>query len=597
VKKVLQGGWRQAPVAVFAIALLILLAGVGVILKYNGSYAQERAEQAQGLADILAASAAAAVDFDDPVAAQDSVNAFRVNKQVRWVGVYSRDGRALAGYDRSGAPIPATTETIPGVSDLALRVSSPIEKSGQRIGTIYFEIDREAGARRLTRFMLLFGLVLVAALVVTGLGIAQSQLRAANVELGERAEALSQANELLEEQIEERANAEEQLRQSQKMQALGQLTGGIAHDFNNLLTVIQGSADMLCRPDIAEPKRIRFARAIVLAAENAASLTSQLLAFARRQPLKPEKLDVSELLRSMEDLIDRTMGERIVVTMDLNSACLVNVDRAQLQSAILNIASNASDSMPDGGGLAISTSETVHDDGRNMIVIEFRDTGSGMDSETLDRIYEPFFTTKVAGKGTGLGLSQVYGFVSQSGGEASAESGIGQGTLIRLALPCEQSDSAADVKSIDASARAGRQRAARILVVEDNEEVGQFAETLLSEVGHKVTRAMSGEEALDLCRTRKFDVVFSDVVMPGMGGLKLAETLAEEKPELPVVLATGYSQQIAEAGSGGRPVILKPYRLATLADALSSALRQKRAAPAKRRPGTARARVAPPHSK
>ena len=572
MKSIRDGGWRSVPITVFVVALVIMLTGVGIILQNNQTYGRERADQAQGLADILAASATAAVDFDDPVAAQEAVNAFRVNDQVRWVGVYDRSGKALAGYDRTGAPIASTIAAIPAANARAMRVSAPIEQSGQRIGTVYFETDREAGSRRLARYALLLVLSFGAALVVVGLGVAQAQLGAANRELSQRAEALGQANELLEEQMSERAKAEEQLRQSQKMQALGQLTGGIAHDFNNLLTVIQGSADMLCRPDLPEPKRVRFASAIVQAAENAASLTSQLLAFARRQPLKPERLDVSELLRSMEELIDRTMGERIEVTMNLHSTCAVEVDRAQLQSAILNIASNASDAMPDGGRLLIGTREFVSEEGQRFVELDIADTGAGMNAETLDRVFEPFFTTKALGKGTGLGLSQVYGFASQSGGEASVESEAGKGTKLRIALPCFASDSPAAEDQEEPVEALANEEPAAILVVEDNEEVGHFAEALLSELGHKVTRASTGEEALDLARSKRFDVVFSDVVMPGMGGLKLADILAEEQPGLPIVLATGYSQQIAEAGSGGWPVILKPYRLATLAEALSAAL-------------------------
>jgi CheY-like chemotaxis protein len=194
-----------------------------------------------------------------------------------------------------------------------------------------------------------------------------------------------------------------------------------------------------------------------------------------------------------------------------------------------------------------------------------------MDAATLDRVFEPFFTTKSTGKGTGLGLSQVYGFASQSGGDVRVDSQPGQGTTLSLLLPCVES---ADLAPEQAQAPdVADQPPATILVVEDNDEVGAFAETLLTELGHTVSRASTGEAALALCRQRKFDIVLSDVVMPGMGGLKLAETLAAEQPGLPVVLATGYSQEISESGSGGRPVILKPYRLATLSEALIAARR------------------------
>jgi signal transduction histidine kinase len=577
VRNLLQGGWRSAPLAIFGVALLIVLAGVLVSIQYNGAYNRSRVEQSQGFADVLAASSAAAVDFNDPGAAQQAVDAYRVNKQIRLVGVYDRQGRTLAGYDRSGKPVPPTIDRIPPETGNIIRVQSPITQAGQTIGTVYIDVDRDIRSRILLRYVFLLGLFLLAALVVSALGLAQAQLRAANRQLGDRAEALAQANELLEEQIGERAKAEEQLRQSQKMQALGQLTGGIAHDFNNLLTVIQGSADMLCRPEVTAAKRIRFAQAIVQAATNAASLTSQLLAFARRQPLKPEQLDVNALIREMDDLIDRTMGERIRVVTELRSlACRVETDRAQLQSAILNIASNARDAMADGGVLTIRTRDETGENDQAMIALDISDSGEGMDAETMDRIFEPFFTTKATGRGTGLGLSQVYGFASQSGGEVRVESAPGEGTTLTLLLPCT------DFGEIATEASGGAEivhhSTADILVVEDNEDVGAFAETMLTELGHRVTRASSGEEALDLSRQHKFDVVLSDVVMPGMGGLKLAETLAAEQPRLPVVLATGYSQEIAEAGSSGRPVILKPYRLATLSHALAAAIRDSQSA-------------------
>jgi signal transduction histidine kinase len=567
----IRSGWRSAPIAIFGMALLILFAGIGVIFQFNSAYGRARVEQTQSFADALSASTTAAVDFDDAAAAQQSVNAFRVNKQVRLIGVFDRDGRLLAGYDRSGRPVPRTIGALP-TNGPNIQVQSPVVQAGQHIGTVYLEIDKDLPSRTLARYITLFGMVLLATLVVISLGLAQAQLRKANRELAGRAEALVQSNTLLEEQMEERARAEDQLRQSQKMQALGQLTGGIAHDFNNLLTVIQGSADMLSRPELPESKRIRFAQAIVQAATNAASLTSQLLAFARRQPLKPEQIDVNLLIAEMAELIQGTVGERIKLVTDLHRhSCRIEVDRTQLQSALLNIASNARDAMPDGGTLTVGTSIDHSGEGPAMIAIALRDTGTGMDAVTADRIFEPFFTTKGTGKGTGLGLSQVYGFATQSGGEVRVESAPGEGTSLTLLLPCVEADG--PTSHSPRAQGVALLPPSKILVVEDNEDVGRFAETMLSELGHRVTRASTGEEALEIVRKKKFDVVLSDVVMPGMGGLRLAEMLAQEQPDLPVVLATGYSQEITQAGSGGRTVILKPYRLATLSEALGSALR------------------------
>ena len=246
-------------------------------------------------------------------------------------------------------------EPLPGAGN-AVTSAVPVTSRGERIGTVYLAADPEPLSRRLARYIVIGLLMLMAALVVVVLGIAQAALRRANRELEERADALADANAELKVQIGERAKAEDQLRQAHKMQALGQLTGGIAHDFNNLLTVIQGSADMLRRPGLAEDKRIRFAEAVVQASGRAAALTGQLLAFARRQPLQPEVIDVNELIRGMTDLLDRTLGERIEVTTELaDDACTVEADRAQLESALLNIAVNARDAMPDGGTLTIRT--------------------------------------------------------------------------------------------------------------------------------------------------------------------------------------------------------------------------------------------------
>jgi len=572
----MRGNWRSAPVAIFVAAMLIVLIGIAVIMQTDSGYRDAREDFARSQAQLLAVSVAAAVDFDDAAAAKEAVDPLHVISSIRRAAVYDRGGRLIAGYDRFGEAVPTLEQAIDSSNALVIRASAPVEMRGQRIGTAYIQLDRQPLWRRVSRYGTLTALIAAAALIVIGLGFAQRALRNANRELAKRAEALAQANQLLEEQVAQRAQAEDQLRQSQKMQALGQLTGGIAHDFNNQLTVIQGAADMLSRPGLTDAKRTRFARAIVQSATNAASLTSQLLAFARRQPLTPEWLDLNELIGEMDDLLDRTMGERVKVIVDLSAPCQVEADRAQLQSAILNIASNARDAMPDGGTLTIAT-RVEAGEGRRMVAIEISDTGEGMDPETMDRIFEPFFTTKNFGEGTGLGLSQVYGFASQSGGDVRVESQPGKGTTLTLVLPCVAGNGDATAPK-ELAGDLAEQPVADILVVEDNEDVGAFAEAMLAELGHRVTRASSGEEALELCREQDFDVVLSDVVMPGMGGLKFADALAKERPNLPVVLATGYSQEIAEAGSGGRTVILKPYRLATLSDALAVAIRESRAA-------------------
>jgi signal transduction histidine kinase len=564
--------WGNAPFVIVATVVLLLLAGIGIILQNEGAYRDRQAQETQVQAEILAASVTAALDFEDRAAVREAIDAARVNPQVRSIAIYDRRDDLVDGHERDGSPPPRRhTGPAPRAGNAVVR-EAPVAARGERIGTVVLATDPEPLSRRLTRYLVIGLLILMAALVVAVLGLAQRALRRANRELEDRAEALARANAELQIEIGERSKAEDQLRQAHKMQALGQLTGGIAHDFNNLLTVIQGSADMLRRPGLAEDKRIRFAEAVVQASARAAALTGQLLAFARRQPLQPEVIEVNALIREMTDLLDRTLGERIRIMTDLiDGACRVEADRAQLESALLNVAVNARDAMPKGGQLAIKT-EGIDDPERGpMIAISVSDSGVGMDEDTKGRAFEPFFTTKVTGKGTGLGLSQVYGFASQSGGDVRIASVVGMGTTVSLLLPC--SNAHAETRAPEDSGAPRRGRTGHILLVEDNDEVGEFAEQLLTELGHGVRRARSGELALRLIESETFDLVFTDVVMPGMSGLELAGKIAGMKPDLPIILTTGFSDEIAQSGAGGLPVILKPYRPETLAAAIDQVLK------------------------
>jgi signal transduction histidine kinase len=561
----------NVPIAAGAMALLLLAIGLAVIFQNDSNYREQKYRETRIQAEILAASVTAALDFGDAAAAQESVDALRVNPQIDAAGVYTGQGVLFAGYERRAGALPkAASATAAGANIVTALV--PVARGGDRIGSVYLGAMREPVWRRLSRYGFIALLIVMAVLVVLILGMSQTALRRAKREIEERAQALSDAYAELQVQVEERAYAEEQLRQAQKMQALGQLTGGIAHDFNNLLTVIQGSADILRRPGIAEAKRIRFADAIVQTAGRAAALTGQLLAFARRQPLQPEVIDVNAKIRAMTDLLDRTLGERIEIRTELaDDLCAIEVDPAQLEAAILNIAVNARDAMPDGGILTLRTAEAEPlPDGRRAICLAVADTGTGIEEEALGRVFEPFFTTKSVGKGTGLGLSQVYGFAAQTGGDVQVESVVGQGTIVTLVLPCSDGDILAERQEPEASRD---HRTGRILLVDDNEEVGAFAETLLVELGHRVVRARTGAEALDLARgDNGFDAVLTDVVMPGMSGIELADALGPVLPGVPVVLTTGYSDEITNAGGAGRPVVFKPYRLETLARALDEVL-------------------------
>ena len=376
--------------------------------------------------------------------------------------------------------------------------------------------------------------------------------------------------------ITERKKAEEQLEeartalvQSQKLQALGELTGGIAHDFNNLMTVVAGSADFLLRkPDLPEAKRKQYLEAIAETADRATMLTNHLLAFGRRQSIKPEVLDLNIRLDALAEVLSRTLGSSVQVELDLaQSACRVEIDSAQLETAILNAAVNARDAMPDGGTLTLST-RPVEEDGAKFIALSVRDTGTGMPPEVIDRAFEPFFTTKDVGKGTGLGLSQIHGFAAQAGGRAEIASASGEGTTIIFLLPMTEKEVAA---VIPGETMLDLPQGLCVLLVEDNPQVREFAEGLLIDLGCKVMTAENADQALAHLESGGIDLVLSDVVMPGMSGVELARHVLEDHPGVPVLLATGYSDELLKRGTEFA-VLGKPFGAADLSKAMSALL-------------------------
>ncbi|MDP4024194.1 PAS domain S-box protein [Methylobacterium sp. NEAU 140] len=383
--------------------------------------------------------------------------------------------------------------------------------------------------------------------------------------------------------------AEEALRQSQKMEAVGQLTGGVAHDFNNLLTIIRSSVDFLRRPELPEARKTRYLDAVSDTVDRAAKLTGQLLAFARRQALKPEVFEVGARLRGVADLIDTVTGARIQVATDLPDVlCHVRCDVSQFETALVNMAVNARDAMEGQGVLTLrlvcgSPMPAIrgHAGSRSAFAaVSISDTGTGIPPDLLGRIFEPFFTTKEVGKGTGLGLSQVFGFAKQSGGDVDVQSTLGAGTRFTLYLPevaGRAGPEEAEPDPLGAPVGSGQ----RVLVVEDNVEVGRFSTQILQDLGYETTWAANAEEALDRIGADGggFDVVFSDVVMPGMGGIALAEELRRRLPDLPVVLASGYSHVLAEQSEHGFELLHKPYA----AEQLSRVLRRVTARAGRRR--------------
>ncbi len=400
---------------------------------------------------------------------------------------------------------------------------------------------------------------------------------------------LSRLNQTLEQRVadesRERMQVEEALRQAQKMEAIGQLTGGVAHDFNNLLTVIMGSLDSIRRQLDDPAKELDVARLRRLqsmafqGAERASTLTSRLLAFARRQPLNPEPVDVNKLAAGLADLLQRTLGERIALeTVSTPGLWLAKADRAELESVLVNVAINARDAMPAGGKLTVETANAWLDEDYvraltepvppgQYVMLAVADTGHGMDRQTLDRVFEPFFTTKGVGKGTGLGLSQVYGFVRQSGGHIRIYSEPGAGTTIKLYLPREIDPQLTVAKPQAEMVADGG--AETILVVEDHDGLRDYSTSVLRELGYNVLEAPDGRVALELLKTgQDVQLLFTDVVMPGLNGRQLADEAVQVRPNLKVLFTTGYTHNaIVHNGQldQGVDLISKPFTFAALA--------------------------------
>jgi signal transduction histidine kinase/ActR/RegA family two-component response regulator len=387
--------------------------------------------------------------------------------------------------------------------------------------------------------------------------------------------------------VTERKQMEEQLRQAQKMDAVGQLAGGVAHDFNNLLTVITSYGQFLLNALPEQDPRRSDAHQITQAASRAASLTRQLLAFSRRQVLQPQVLDLNEVIGDMERLLRRVISEDIaLVTQFEGNIGAVKADRGQIEQVVMNLVVNARDAMSSGGVLAIST-RVVHLDltyarrhagvnpGRH-VVFSVRDTGVGMDAATQQRIFEPFFTTKPKGKGTGLGLSTVYGIIRQSGGHIEVRSAPNRGTTFEILLP--QVAATVPTKSEHAIGAALPRGSETVLVVEDEDAVRLIVRRVLEAQGYAIIEARDGNDALRICAQQgdTIDLVLSDVIMPGMGGRELSRLMATSRPTLPILFMSGYNDDGELAGVGndvvGASVLAKPFTSETLARHVREAL-------------------------
>jgi signal transduction histidine kinase/ActR/RegA family two-component response regulator len=459
--------------------------------------------------------------------------------------------------------------------------------------TLLRERNRLAAADRasLNQALLLFSLLGAAAAVLAigatfSLVRAEAERRVARREQAEesdramqleeavnaRTAELGQANIALRNEMTEREAAEAQLRQAQKMEAVGQLTGGIAHDFNNMLAVVVGGLELAQRSPEKAPRHLANA---LDGANRAADLTRRLLTFARSEPARPEMTVVDECIASFAELIERTIGDRIALTLDLRAsgqACWV--DRQQFENALLNLAVNARDAMNGHGSLTI---QTLDDGEGQALAVQVIDTGCGMSPEVLERVFDPFYTTKPAGQGTGLGMSQVFAFCRQSGGEVQISSTEGEGTSVAMLLPVAtpQRDNVAENAVGDVAHPALPAHALNILVVEDDQRVLAATVEAVSELGHKAVACGNPLEAETLVEGQLeegrggFDLILSDVLMPQLTGPEMIAQLKQRWPDLSVLFVTGYAGDASEIASfGDHDVLRKPFTLAALDQAI-----------------------------
>jgi PAS domain S-box-containing protein len=404
---------------------------------------------------------------------------------------------------------------------------------------------------------------------------------AADEALREARDALQKSHDELENRVEERTREREialrQLHESQKMESIGQLTGGVAHDFNNLLAVILGSLGLLKKVVPDDPRMSRLLDRAIQGAERGATLTARLLAFARRQELKVERVTLQTLIPEMLDFLRHSVGPSILIRAEISpEVSAVEVDANQLELALINLAVNARDAMPKGGSLTIACHNEDGSKGAALpptpfVCITVTDTGEGMSEATLARAQEPFFTTKGVGKGTGLGLSMVQGFTAQSGGAMRIKSEPGQGTKVTLWLPRAKDDGKAPAMKVEIS-HPVEAKSLRVLLVDDDILVSMGAADMLLDMGHTVTEAQSGPHALNVLETdAPYDVVVTDYAMPGMNGFDLAQRIKGIYPKLPIVLATGYAELPADRSIQFEH-LSKPYTVLDLAAILEKAV-------------------------
>ena len=434
-------GGSLSVIGALVAAAALLLAGVLIAVYEEQLYSAQQVKNVREQAQILAASVTAAIMFDDRRAAQEYVDALTANPELQAAGVYDGHGHMLAGFDRVGKRLPApVSKTNTAFGQDYVDITVPAVQNGTGVGTVVLRAITEPLERRYAHYAGLILLVTMGALMIAVLSFSQAAL-------ARRAQQLSSVNTRLQEEMEERRKTEEALRQSHKMEAVGQLSGGIAHDFNNLIMIVKGNLRLLGRKLGAEAKPVgTYIASADAALDRAANLTQRILAFSRRQPLHPQRVKLSQLAVDMVELIRHSVGEQVEIVTRLEASWSTLCDKNQMEHVILNLAINARDAMPEGGQLVIETRDaTLSEQPADVeaesfipgqyVALSVRDHGIGMSDEVRRRAVDPFFTTKPQGKGTGLGLSMAFGFVRQSNGYLVIESAPGKGTSVVILMP------------------------------------------------------------------------------------------------------------------------------------------------------------------
>lgn len=548
-----------------ALALLLLASSLALGWQRERSAMSEEARGASAQAGMLAGSVAGALAFDDRETAREQLEALKLDPDIQAAGIYDDNGTLVAGFDRRGEAVPARVPRhVSEARDREMIVVEPVSQGNLALGSVYLRKSIEPFADRLSRYLAIGIVIVMAALLIAILGASNA--------------AAAAANRRLQGEIKAREQAESALRQSQKMEALGQLTGGVAHDFNNLLMAASSGLELVERAK-TEERRAMLRAGIRDALERGARLTQQLLAFSRRTPVQTEVIEVTEHIGKLASLLDHSLGETVSVRFEIAPDLWpVAVDVSQFDVAILNIAVNARDAMPRGGVICISAPNRPGAlDGDDAVEIAVSDEGGGMTPAAVERAFEPFFTTKDVGRGTGLGLSQVYGFTRASGGEVSIASEVGAGTTVTMRLPRSHAVPGNEEAAFPPE-RSQRLAGLRVLLVEDDPDLNRLVGEMLEELGMQVVSASSADEGRELQARSPIDAVLSDMVMPGkMDGLDLARSLRAARAELPIVLMTGFSAAAGSAAKEGFPVLRKPFTLEALAAALGQALGADRA--------------------